>query len=184
MNNKTWKIKIETIIAALRKDAEGWEELLSLFNPDTRFRKRANRYEEFKRLGLHVRFQVDDDLYLPGWIGLDQMMINVTTPGFKKKGVSIKENKLEYLEKLWLFSTKDADKKTKLDLDHRRTREIEERRKAGDKIVAGAFIVIAFLIVAFVFKSCADSIDEAKNYDHPACKKLGLKSNWNNTECY
>jgi hypothetical protein len=183
MKKQVWKPKIEKLINTIQDDSEGWKILLELYNPDTRCRKREDRYEEFKRHDLHTKWQVNEDFFSQGWFGLDQMMINITTPGFKKKGVAIKENKLEYLEKLWLFSTKEADKKIKIELENQRNIEIEERRDAGTKIFARTFIIIIFLAVAFTVKSCVDSIDE-ENSNHPVCKKLGLKSNWNNTKCY
>ena len=183
MEKQVWKPKIEKLINVIQDDPDGWRKLLELYNPDTRPKKREERYIQFKSLDLNTKWNVSEDFFSQGWFGLDQMMINITTPGFKKKGVAIKENKLEYLEKLWLFSTKEADKKIKIELENQRNIEIEERRDAGTKIFARTFIIIIFLAVAFTVKSCVDSIDE-ENSNHPACKKLGLKSNWNNTKCY
>jgi hypothetical protein len=66
---------------------------------------------------------------------------------------------------------------------HARNAESRKESESATRLANTFFIVLA-LIFLFFIKSCADSIDEAKNYDHPACKNLGLKSNWNNTECY
>ena len=152
MKKQVWKPKIERLINTIQDDSEGWKILLELYNPDTRCRKREDRYEEFKRHDLHTKWQVNEDFFSQGWFGLDQMMINITTPGFKKKGVAIKQDKLEYLEKLWLFSVKDNDKKTKIDLENQKKVEAEEASTRNVYI----FMIIVTLICLFVFKSCVD----------------------------
>ena len=107
-----WKPEIQRIITTIHEDTAGWEELLNLYDPEQRLRKRDERYEQFEKLGLNNKWKINKDLFSHGWYGFDKMIINITTPGFKMKGVAVRENKLEYLEKLWLFSTSEADKKT------------------------------------------------------------------------
>ena len=103
------------------------------------------------------------------------MMINITTPGFKKKGVAIKQDKLEYLEKLWLFSTKDIDKKTKIDLEIQRKIEAEKSSTSNVYI----FIVVFTLICLFLFKSCVDAVTTPSSADSQFmenCKFVQMKS--------
>jgi hypothetical protein len=146
-----WKPEVQRIMKTIHNDPHGWEKLLSLYDPEKRPKKRDERYEQFERLGLNNKWQINKDLFSHGWHGFDQMMINIMTPGFKKKGVAVKENKLDYLETLWLFCTKDIDKKTQSDLEQKKKLEAEER--SGNLLVA-FFIALPLLLGFFLIKSC------------------------------
>lgn len=175
MEKQVWKPKIEKLINVIQDDPDGWRKLLELYNPDTRPKKREERYIQFKSLDLNTKWNVSEDFFSQGWFGLDQMMINITTPGFKKKGVAIKQDKLEYLEKLWLFSVKDNDKKTKIDLENQKKVEAEEASTRN----AYVFMIIVTLICLFLFKSCVDFFTTNSSADSQFmdnCQSIQMKS--------
>lgn len=45
--------------------------------------------------------------------------------------------------------------------------------------------VFGWIIILIICASIATCVNDSQSdYNHPACAKLGLKSNWNNTKCY
>lgn len=184
MKIKLWKPEVHRIIKTIANDPQGWEELINLYEPNHRPKKRDERYEKFEKLGLNKKWEIDKNTFSASWYGLDQMMINIMTPEFKKEGVPENKNKLEYLENLWLFSTIDADKKILLDVEEEK--KWEEIRKADfnskvESIISGLFFKLSPFILIFLLLQYCTSYTP---YNHPACSTLGLKSNWNNTKCY
>ncbi len=157
MKTKFWKPEIQRIMKTIHNDPHGWEKLLNLYDPEKRPKKRDERYEQFERLGLNNKWQINKDLFSHGWHGFDQIMINIMTPGFKKKGVAVKENKLEYLERLWLFCTKDIDKKTQSDVEQKKKLEALEAEERSGNLYAAFFMALPLLLGFFLIKSCFGS---------------------------
>ena len=175
MNKQVWKPRIVKLINIIQDDSDGWRKLLELYNPDTRPKTREERYIEFRNLDLNTKWNVNEDFFSQGWFGLDQMMINITTPEFKKKGVAIKQDKLEYLEKLWLFSVKDVDRKTKIDLENQKKVEAEESSTRRVYI----FMAFVTLICLILFKSCVDAFTTTSPADAQfmeSCQYVQMKS--------
>lgn len=143
MSSKLWKPQVEAIIIKIKENLESWEELVELYAPESRAKKRQERLLAFKEREFDTTFGVSDELFSHGWYGLDQMMVNITSPGFKKKGVAVKKDKLEYLERLWTFSIKDADKKIVEDNQRRILRQKEE----AEERAAHNFVVIFYVFL-------------------------------------
>ena len=175
MNKQVWKPRIVKLINIIQDDSDGWRKLLELYNPDTRPKTREERYIEFRNLDLNTKWNVNEDFFSQGWFRIDQMMINITTPEFKKKGVAIKQDKLEYLEKLWLFSVKDVDRKTKIDLENQKKVEAEESSTRRVYI----FMAFVTLICLILFKSCVDAFTTTSPADAQfmeSCQYVQMKS--------
>ena len=148
-------------------------------------RKKEERFQEFQRRGFDKLFKVDRELFFGGMFGLDQMLINITTKGFKNSRVSVVEDKLEYLKGLWYFSVMDEDKKI---IEYQKYwGKVKAESDAATSERRSSAMVLFFLVVVFpvsVALAMYGCWPENSNYNHPACEKLGLQSNWNETKCY
>lgn len=159
MNKRNIRVpEIKRLTAYFRKNPLEWEELLELYNPNKRARKRIERYEQLKHIGLNEKCKIDEDLFSASWIGLDQLMVNITTSGYKKEGVTDTGNKLDFLENLWLYTVKEADNKTKEKIKAKK--EMIKLRKANSDSMFTAknllLLVVCFTIFLF-FGSCIEN---------------------------
>ena len=174
MEKQIWKPRIQQSIDLIRGDPEGWEKCLELYDPTSRPKKRGQRFEGFTGLGLGTKWKVDNEIFSPGWFGFDQMMINITTPGFKKAGVAVKKDKLEYLERLWLFSTKDEDQKILADKERLREYKAQEQAKNSAKWSVRIFLSVLIVTALLLLKSCIEPAADSEFMKN--CQYIAMKS--------
>ncbi len=94
---------------------------------------------------------------------------------YHDKGWSYFENLLDVeYEKKSIKESKRFDRQYKIV----QIKEVFKRRKA-DLFWGGLIVTIALWLSYYMV-----AIYDPSEFDHPACKKLGLSSNWNNTKCY
>lgn len=160
MNKRNIRVpEIKRLTAYFRKNPLEWEELLELYKPNKRARKRIERFEQLKHIGLNEKCKIDEDLFSASWIGLDQLMVNITTSGFKKEGVTDTGNKLDFLENLWLYTVKEADNKTKEKIKAKK--EMIKLRKANSDSMFTAKNILLLVVCFTIFLSFASCIENA-----------------------
>jgi len=195
MTKELWMPRIKAKLSLISKNKQSFDEVVQLYRSSSRPTKQEERFEVFQKYEYDKTFQIDREMFFGG-CGFDGTMMCLTTKGYfgyKTDKLTIRDLKYVWLKRG--VGVRYADRQIKLtrvNENHKKTQTANQKRYDADPRLEQReanflpkILIIIVAIICFLFiKSCADSMEESSKYNHPACAKLGLKSNWDNSKCY